>query len=81
MLKLLFALALVAGASVPLVSAGAHEGQKMDPTHAHSRHAVRDHASHSQSKRLSVPAHAAFRYRKGGRCHHYHYYKPVVPDC
>ena len=29
MLKLLFALALVAGAFVPLVSAGAHEGQKV----------------------------------------------------
>lgn len=81
MLKLLVALTLVAGASVPLVSASAHEGQKMEFTHAHSRHAVFDHAFHRQSKRLSVPAHAAFRYRKGGRCHHYHYYKPVVPDC
>jgi hypothetical protein len=30
MLKLLFALALVAGACVPLVSADAHEGQKVD---------------------------------------------------
>jgi hypothetical protein len=29
MLKLLFALALVAGASVPLAAAGAHEGQKI----------------------------------------------------
>ena len=29
MLKLLFALALVAGASVPLAAAGAHEGQKV----------------------------------------------------
>jgi hypothetical protein len=46
-------------------------------THAHSRHAVLDHGFHRSSKRLSVPAHAAFRYRKGGRCHHYHYYK----DC
>ena len=73
MLNLLFALALVVGASVPLVSAGAHGGQKMESTHAYSWHAV-----HRQSKR---PAHAAFRYRKGGRCHHYHYYKPVVSDC
>jgi hypothetical protein len=30
MLKLLFALAVVVGAGVPLVSAGAHEGQKVD---------------------------------------------------
>ena len=52
-----------------------------DLAHVHSRHAVLDHVFHRQGKRLSVPAHAAFRYRKGGRCHHYHYYKPVVPDC
>jgi hypothetical protein len=78
MRKPLFALAVLAGASVPLVAAGAHEGQKMGSTNAHSRHAAHDHFSHNQSKR---PAHAAFRYRKGGRCHHYHYYKPVVPDC
>jgi hypothetical protein len=49
--------------------------------HAHNRPAVLNHVLHRQGKRLSVPAHAAFRYRKGGRCHHYHYYKPVVPDC
>jgi hypothetical protein len=50
-------------------------------THAYSPPAVPDHVFHRQKKRLSVPPHAAFRYRKGGRCHHYHYYKPVVPDC
>jgi hypothetical protein len=52
-----------------------------DLTPAYTRPAVLYPAFHKQSKRLSVPAHAAFRYRKGGRCHHYHYYKPVVPDC
>jgi hypothetical protein len=49
-----------------------------ETTQAHSPPAVLDHVFHRQGKR---PAHAAFRYRKGGRCHHYHYYKPVVPDC
>ena len=46
-----------------------------------NRQVVPGHVLHRQGERLSVPAHAAFRYRKGGRCHHYHYYKPVVPDC
>jgi hypothetical protein len=50
-------------------------------TQTHSRDAVVDPVLHREGKRHSVPAHAAFRYRKGGRCHHYHYYKPVVPDC
>ena len=53
-------------------------------THAYSRYAVLDHVIHRQAKRLSTrppPAHAAFRYRKGGLCHHYHYYKPKYPDC
>jgi hypothetical protein len=50
-------------------------------TSAYTRPVILYPASHSQSKRHAVPAHAAFRYRKGGRCHHYHYYKPVVPDC
>jgi hypothetical protein len=45
---------------------------------AYTRPVILYPAVHNQSKR---PAHAAFRYRKGGRCHHYHYYKPVVPDC
>jgi hypothetical protein len=49
-------------------------------THAHSRHAVLIMPFTARVS-VSVPAHAAFRYRKGGRCHHYHYYKPVVPDC
>jgi hypothetical protein len=49
--------------------------------HAHSRYTDLEYVFHRQVKRQSVPAHAAFRYRKGGRCHHYHYYKPVVPDC
>jgi hypothetical protein len=52
-----------------------------ETTHTYSQPAVLDYAFHRQKKRVSVPAHAAFRYRKGGRCHHYHYYKPVVPDC
>ena len=49
-------------------------------THAYNRYAVLDHVFHRQGKRLSVrEAHAPFRYRKGGRCHHYHYYKPKFP--
>jgi hypothetical protein len=67
-------LASVASGAAPALAEPAQELR-----HAHNRHAVLDHVLHG--KRLSIPAHAAFRYRKGGRCHHYHYYKPVVPDC
>jgi hypothetical protein len=49
-----------------------------ESTQTYSRYGILDYVVHRQGKR---PAHAAFRYRKGGRCHHYHYYKPVVPDC
>ena len=66
--------AVVSGA--PALAEPAREAR-----YAHSRHAVLDLVLHRQGKRLSVPAHTAFRYRKGGRCHHYHYYKPVIPDC
>ena len=63
------------------VASGAPALAESAQSHVHNRHAVLDHNLHRQGKRISVPAHAAFRYRKGGRCHHYHYYKPVVPDC
>ena len=32
---------------------------------------VHDHRTHQSARNLK--AHSAFRYRKGGRCHHYHY--------
>ena len=65
----------------PLAAAlGEHARESSD---AYTGYVTVAHA-HRQAKRLSTrppPAHAAFRYRKGGRCHHYHYYKPKYPDC
>ena len=77
MTRIVLAVILASVASgAPALSEPAH-----DSTPAYTRPVILYPAVHRQGQRLSVPAHAAFKYRKGGRCHHYHYYKPVVPDC
>ena len=73
-------LAMILTFAGPLAPAlGEHARESSD---AYTGYVTVAHA-HRQAKRLSTrpPAHAAFRYRKGGRCHHYHYYKPKYPDC
>jgi hypothetical protein len=72
-------LAMILASLVSSAPALAKPARELAP--AYTRPVILYPAFHRQSKRVSVPAHAAFRYRKGGRCHHYHYYKPVVPDC
>jgi hypothetical protein len=58
---------------------GAHVGES-DNSHAGRAHA--QHLTKDPSARESIPiARPAFRYRKGGRCHHYHFYKHIHPDC
>jgi hypothetical protein len=58
---------------------GAHVGELGS---AYARHEHVRHLSKDSSARDSKPkARAAFRYRKGGRCHHYHFYTHVHPDC
>ena len=65
----------------PLAPAlGEHVRESRD---AYTGYVTVTHA-HRRAKRLSTrppQARAAFRYRKGGRCHHYHYYGPKYPDC
>ena len=73
-------LAMILTFAGPLAPAlGEHARESSD---AYTGYVTVAHA-HRQAKRLSTrpPAHAAFRYRKRGLCHHYHYYKPKYPDC
>ena len=73
-------LAMILTFAGPLAPAlGEHARESSD---AYTGYVTVAHA-HRQAKRLSTrpPARAAFRYRKGGLCHHYHYYKPKYPDC
>jgi len=66
------------GPLAPALAAHTHESIDADTGYVTVAH------SHRQTEPPSTtppPAHAAFRYRKGGLCHHYHYYKPTHPDC